>query len=115
MPFPASKKKITLEEIDCPEYWCEFKTMTGMKYKDVKRMISENDPDDDSVDHVTNLLKETILAWNLPEEEGGVVLDIPAHDDTSIGKLPNVVINFLVEQVSGSDGNAETENLDQAS
>lgn len=115
MPFPSARKKITLEEIDCPEYWCEFKTMTGMKYRDVKKMINSTDANDDEADHVGNLLKQTILSWNLPEEDGGEVLPIPSQDETSAERLPNIVVNFLVEQISGSDGSAEVENLEPTS
>ena len=32
MPFPSAKQKINFDELDAPEYWCEFKTMAGMKY-----------------------------------------------------------------------------------
>ena len=115
MPFPSVKKKITFDNVECPEYWCEFKTMSGMKYKEVRAMLSGNDPEDNSIDHVSNLLEATILAWNLPEEDGGEVLPIPATDPTSIEKLPNIIITHLVNEISGSDGSAESENLEQTS
>ena len=115
MPFPSAKKKITFDDVECPEYWCEFKTMARMKYKEVRTMLAGNDPEDNSIDHVSNLLEATILAWNLPEEDGGEVLPIPSTDPTSIQKLPNIIVTHLVNEISGSDGSAESENLEQTS
>ena len=115
MPFPSARKKITFDDIDCPEYWCEFKTMTGMKYKEVRELFGNSPDDSPDSDYVEALLSKVILGWNLPEEDGGEVLPIPSQDETSAERLPNIVVNFLVEQISGSDGSAETENLESTS
>ena len=111
MPFPASKMKITFDEIDCPEYWCEFKTMSGMKYKEIRELFGTTSQDDPNEDYILALLKKMILSWNLPAEDGGDVLPIPAQDDDSINKLPNIVIQHLVEKISGTDKAGNEEDL----
>ena len=111
MPFPSARKKITFDDIDCPEYWWEFKTMTGMKYKEVRELFGNSPDDSPDSDYVEALLSKVILGWNLPEEDGGEVLPIPSTDPESIQRLPNVVITHLVEQISGSSNNENNADL----
>ena len=46
MPLPKSKMKLTLSEIDAPEYCVEFRLLYGMKYSEVKRLFGEDKDDD---------------------------------------------------------------------
>lgn len=116
MPLPKSKLRITLEEIDAPEYWVEFHSMSGMKYKDVQRLfgteVEENKP---SNEYVTEMLAKLIIAWNIPEEDGGEPLPIPAVDEESVGKLPNIVITHLIEKMSSTGADVDTTNLNENS
>jgi hypothetical protein len=115
MPFPSAKQKINFDELDAPEYWCEFKTMAGMKYAEAKELFGGDDDTNDNYGYVESLLSKMILGWNIPEVEGGEVLPIPAVDPTVVNKIPNVFIQKIVEVISGSDGRDEEENLGEAS
>tara|TARA_B100000029_G_scaffold20789_3_gene21037 strand:- start:3631 stop:3987 length:357 start_codon:yes stop_codon:yes gene_type:complete len=115
MPYPASKKKITLEEVGSPEYWCEFHLMGGMKFEDVKRLFGDQrDEEIPEVEYIDQLFSTLVIDWNLPAEDGGSVLPIPSVDQESIGKLPNMVVTFLVEQMTADDTELtdSVENLD---
>ena len=116
MPLPKSKLRMTLEEIDAPESWVEFHSMSGMKYKDVQRLfgteVEENKP---SNEYGTEMLAKLIIAWNIPEEDGGEPLPIPAVDEESVGKLPNIVITHLIEKMSSTGADVDTTNLDENS
>ena len=116
MPFPSAKQKINFDDLDAPEYWCEFKTMSGMKYAEAKDLFGGDDAEtDDNYGYVESLLSKMILGWNIPEVEGGEVLPIPAGDPSVVNKIPNVFIQKIVEVISGSDGRNEEENLEGAS
>ena len=41
MPLPRSKRRITMEAVGSPEYWVEFRVITGMKFDDVKRLFGD--------------------------------------------------------------------------
>ena len=85
-----------------------------MKYAEVKDLFGNTEEIPDS-DYVETLLGKVIMAWNLPEVEGGEVLPIPATDVQSIHKLPNIIITHLVEQITGTNLRTQTEDLEVTS
>ena len=116
MPLPKSKYRITLEEIGASEYWVEYHSMSGMKYKDVQRLFgTEVEEDKPSNEYVAEMLSKLVIAWNIPEEDGGEPLPIPAIDEESVGKLPNIVITHLIEKMSDTGVDVDTTNLDENS
>lgn len=116
MPLPKSKNRITLEEVGAPEYWVEFHLLAGMKFKDVKTLFGNN-PDEDKTDeqYIEDMMEKLVIKWNLPEEDGGPVLPLPSKDISSVGKLPNSIVTYLVTEMAGVGEVPDTENLNDNS
>tara|TARA_Y100000593_G_scaffold15349_2_gene29793 strand:+ start:3019 stop:3369 length:351 start_codon:yes stop_codon:yes gene_type:complete len=116
MPLPKSKYRITLEEIGASEYWVEYHSMSGMKYKDVQKLFGDEvDDSKPSVEYVIDMLEKLVIAWNIPEEDGGEPLPIPAVDRESVGKLHNIVVTHLIEKMTNTGVDVDTINLDENS
>ena len=116
MPYPKSKERITLDDIDAPEYWVEYHLIAGMKFKDVKRLFEDKvDEDKSDQEYIEDMMNHMVIDWNLPEEEGGPILPLPSQDIQSVGKLPNVVVTYLIGRMSGQTNVPDTENLDEIS
>ena len=115
MPLPRSKRRITMEAVGSPEYWVEFRVITGMKFDDVKRLFGAAKEDAPPDEYIYDLFKNLVIDWNLPEEEGGEVMPLPREQSSSVGKLPNSYVSYLVQEMSEDTGVPDTENLDEIS
>ena len=94
MPLPKSKIRITLDELNAPEFWVDIRLLQGMKYADVRNIFGEDrDENKDDSAYVEQMMERMIIEWNIPEEEGGPVMPVPSQDIQSVG---GVVISVNV-------------------
>ena len=105
MPLPKSKERITLEEVNAPEFFVEWKILGGLPYREVQALFANDDEND--MEAVANMFSRLIINWNIPEVEGGEILPLPSQDKSSVGKLPALVVNFMSMKI------AESANLER--
>ena len=118
MPLPKSKIRITLDELDAPEFWVDIRLLQGMKYADVRNIFGEDrDEDIDDSAYVEQMMERKIIEWNIPEEEGGPAMPVPSQDIQSVGKLPNTYVNYIIGRMSSDVyGNVpDTADLEETS
>ena len=118
MPLPKSKIRITLDELDAPEFWVDIRLLQGMKYADVRNILGEDrDEDKDDSAYVEQMMERMIIEWNIPEEEGGPAMPVPSQDIQSVGKLPNTYVNYIIGRMSSDVyGNVpDTADLEETS
>jgi len=118
MPLPKSKIRITLDELDAPEFWVDIRLLQGMKYADVRNIFGEDrDEDKDDSAYVEQMMERMIIEWNIPEEEGGPAMPVPSQDIQSVGKLPNTYVNYIIGRMSSDVyGNVpDTADLEETS
>ncbi len=116
MPLPPSEKRISLEPIGAPEYWADILLLSGIRYKDVRRLFGDDvDPNRDQSEYVMDMMVNLITDWNIPENDGEEPMPIPSTDKTSVDKLHNIVVNFLIEEMSQTGQEVfDTENLKES-
>lgn len=118
MPLPKSKIRITLDELNAPEFWVDIRLLQGMKYADVRNIFGEDrDESKDDSAYVEQMMERMIIEWNIPEEEGGPVMPVPSQDIQSVGKLPNTYVNYIIGKMSSDVyGNVpDTADLEETS
>ena len=118
MPLPKSKIRITLDELNAPEFWVDIRLLQGMKYADVRNIFGEDrDENKDDSAYVEQMMERMIIEWNIPEEEGGPVMPVPSQDIQSVGKLPNTYVNYIIGKMSSDVyGNVpDTADLEETS
>ena len=118
MPLPKSKTRITLSEVGSPEYWVDIRLLQGMKYSDVKILFGdERDLTRPDSEYVEDMFEKMVIEWNIPEEEGGPIMPVPAQDMQSVGKLPNTFVNFIITKMTEDMGHdlPDTSDLGETS
>jgi len=110
MPLPETTKRVTLEEVGAPEFYIEFKRIPALLHDEMKAVFPANrkalqdiETDEQAtefVDELTNRqFSALIVAWNIPDRETEKVLPIPSKDETSIGRLPSLYMEFISGQI----------------
>jgi len=93
------KFRIELDEFGLKGKWVEALPVQALPYATI-RSLPDNPEDDSSF---LDLLKQTIIDWNLEDPETGEKLPIPKEDENSILKLPAILVNHITDKLSNQE------------